>query len=217
MTAQRLHELAAGEGWSSDACPTNVENAERETTPVSRRQYCAFHADEDIAGEVLDEDGTLSFTCDRSRGHPVPGPYTWMQAPAPPDLPELSGLAEELGLRTELPAAVARHRGQWVEYGVVEATYAEMNPADFARLVARYGHTSLEATRYSASSFLAATLGRLSRSGEVLFSYGPATGRWSYNGRISWWAVPPPPPKESRLSWADLGRDMSYVPGRGDT
>ena len=179
---------------------------------VMRRQVCAFHADEDVAGVRLNEDSYV-FTCDRSTGHPLPGPYSWMQAPEPPDLPEISGLARELHLDVELPTAIAKHADQWAEYGVVEIAYATARPADFATLVDRYGHTAIEATRYSASSFIASTLGRLSRTGKVLFRWGPATGRWSYNSQISWWALPPGPDWTHRTSWVDLGRGMGYVPG----
>lgn len=46
---------------------------------------------------------------------------------------------------------------------------------------------------------------------------GLATGRWKYNGTISWWTVAPAPDWESnRLSWSDSGQDMSYVPGAAD-
>lgn len=176
------------------------------------RQVCPFHADEDVVGTRLNE-GSYVFICDRSTGHTAPGPHTWMQAVEPPDMPELTGLAEELRLDIELPAAIAQCSGRWVEYGVVEAAYAEANPEDFARLVERYSHTAIAATRYSASAFIAATLGRLSRTGHVLFHGGPATGRWSYNGEISWWALAPEPAWEARTSWADLGRSMDYVPG----
>jgi hypothetical protein len=179
-----------------------------------QRQVCHFHADEDVAGVLLNADGEVMFTCERKRGHPVSGPYTWVQAPEPPDLPEVSGQAEELNLHVELPAAIAKHAAQWVEYGVVEAAHAHANPRDFAHLVDRYGHTAIRATQYSASAFLAATLGRLSRSGHVMFHDGPATGRWHYNGRISWWAFAPEPEWDtSRTSWEDLTTSMAYVPG----
>lgn len=181
---------------------------------MAPRQVCAFHADEDVPGTRL-PDGTHTFTCPRPTGHPVAGPYTWMQAPQPPDLPELTGLADELGLDVELPAAIARYPGRWVEYGVVEHAYATANPGDFARLVDRYSHTEIAGTRYSASAFLAATLGRLSGRGYVLYHHGPATGRWDYlrHQGVSWWAVTPAPDWERRISWADLGLGMGYVPG----
>jgi len=180
---------------------------------MTTRQYCPFHADEDVLGSQLNEDGSVMFTCDRVSGHPHGGTHTWLQAPEPPDLPEVSGLAQELGLQVELPAAIAKYPGQWVEYGVVEAAYAEANPVDFARLVDRYGHTAIQATQYSASAFLAATLGRLARTGHVMFRPGTATGRWDYNSEISWWALPPAPEPSSQTSWADLHRSMDYVPG----
>ncbi|SEB48272.1 hypothetical protein SAMN04489844_0242 [Nocardioides exalbidus] len=177
------------------------------------RQYCHFHADDDIAGVRLNDEGGYTFTCEHTSGHPQPGSYTWLQAPEPPDFPGLSGLADELGLQVELPAAIARNSGRWVEYGVVEAAYAEANPVDFARLVERYGHTAIKAKNYTASAFIAATLGRLSRSGDVLFHAGPATGRWDYNQQISWWALAPDPDWATRTSWQSLEMPMTYVPG----
>lgn len=177
------------------------------------RQVCPFHSDEDVVGKPFDDQGTSVFTCDRKTGHVVPGPYTWMQAPEPPDEQGLSGLADELRLDIELPAVIAGYRGRWIEYGVLEAAYAAAKPLDFAMLVERYGHTAIKETRYSASAFLAATLGHLSRRGYVLFHGGPATGRWRYNSQISWWALPPEPDWKQRISWAELGRSMNYVPG----
>ena len=177
------------------------------------RQVCPFHADEDVAGVLLNDECSYSFRCDRSKGHPEDGPHEWMYTPEPAGLSELSGLAEELGLRVELPAAIARFPGRWLEYGVVEASYADANPRDFSDLVARYSHTAIKATQYSASAFLSAALGRLSHTGHVLFHPGPATGRWSYNSQISWWALAPEPDWESRTAWVDLGRSMDYVPG----
>jgi hypothetical protein len=177
------------------------------------RQCCPFHADDDAVGLPLDGDGGLVFTCARPKGHPTAGAYTWYVAPEPPDLPGVSGLAWEFGLQVELPAAIATYPGRWVEFGLVEAAYAAANPKDFARLVARYGHTAVKPTPYSASAFLAATLGRLSVTGDVLFHAGPATGRWRYNSGISWWALTPKPEWTSRVSWEEAGRATDYVPG----
>lgn len=177
------------------------------------RQCCPFHADDDTAGVPLGADGGEVFSCTRAKGHPSTGEYTWYVAPEPPDLPGISGLAEELGLHVELPAAVATYQGRWVEFGLVEAAYAAANPMDFATLVARYGHTAVKATRYSASAFLAATLGRLGTRGDVLFHGGPATGRWHYNSGISWWALAPEPAWSSRISWEQAGQTTDYVPG----
>jgi hypothetical protein len=135
-------------------------------TPVSV-QVCPVHADESVAGETLG-DGSVSYTCPRSRGHPEPGPYTWLHVPQPKGLPELTGIAAELGLDVELPRVLATFPEVWVEYGLVEYTYAQRNRKDFAALVDRYGHTAIKASRYTVSSFLAGTLGILSRDGMVL-------------------------------------------------
>jgi hypothetical protein len=134
--------------------------------------------------------------------------------PQPDGLPGIDGYAAELGLATELPAAVAQHRGQWIEYGVAERAYALQCPADFAAIVNRYGHTAVSPKQYTASAFLAGVLSLLSKQGTVLYHLGLATGRWKYNDTISWWAVPPAPDWESScLSWSDSGQDVSYVPG----
>jgi hypothetical protein len=179
------------------------------------RQVCPFHGDEDIRGVLTgSEDGSVSFTCTRTRGHPHGGSHAWLYVPQPDRLPGIDGYAAELGLATELPAVIAKYRGQWIEYGVAERAYALQCPADFAAIVDRYGHTAVRPKQYTTSAFLAGVLGVLSKRGTVLYHLGPATRRWRYNGTISWWAVPPEPDWESsRLSWSDSGQGMSYVPG----
>jgi len=129
-------------------------------------------------------------------------------------LPGIDGYAAELGLETELPAAIAQYRGEWIEYGVAERAYALQCPGDFAAIVNRHGHTAVSPKQYTASAFLAGVLGVLSRHGTVLYHLGPATGRWKYNGTHQLVGSPPVPDWESaRLSWSDSGQDMSYVPG----
>ena len=186
---------------------------------IISRQVCPFHADEDIRGVPAGSiDGSLSFTCTRTGGHPQSGPHSWLHVPQPDGLPGIDGYAAERGLSTELPAAIAEYSGQWIEYGVAERAYALQCPDDFAAIVDRYGHTAIRAKKYTASAFLAGVLGVLSKHGTVLYQLGPATGRWKYNGSISWWAVPPEPDWESaRLSWSDTGQAMSYVPGETET
>ncbi len=178
------------------------------------REVCPFHADEDVRGvRTAYGDGSLAFTCKR-RGHPLDGPHSWMRVPAVEAGPEGSGLAAELGLATELPAAVKTFAGRWVEYGLVERAYATRRPTDFARLVDRFGHTALKDKRNTASAFLARYLGSLAARGDVLYHDGSATGRWSYNSKISWWAVAPRPDwEDDRLSWAAAGCAVDYVAG----
>ncbi|GAB3077747.1 hypothetical protein [Pedococcus soli] len=176
-------------------------------------QVCHFHADEGVRGTRVDDDGMMTFTCPLADGHPKSGPYTWLHVPTPPEIPAIGGLAAELGLAVELPAALRAFRGKWVEYGVLEHAYATANPEDFTFLVDRYGHTAIRAKPYTTSAFLARTLSDLSRIGSVLFHWGPSTGRWSYNSGTSWWALAPEPDWSQRLSWAETGRSMDYVPG----
>jgi len=179
------------------------------------RQVCPFHADEDTAGVPTGrEDSSVQFTCRLTSGHPRTGPHTWLYVPEPPGLAGITGYAAELGLAQEMPAAIAEYRGKWIEYGVVEHKYAARCPKDFAEIVGRYGHTAIKPSRYTASAFLAGVLGALSRQGSLLYHSGPATGHWHYNGTISWWSLPPEPDwNSSKLSWADTGCGMSYVPG----
>jgi hypothetical protein len=181
-------------------------------------QVCPFHASEDVPGVLISGPGEwaqYSFTCPLTADHPGGRPFSWLSSPPPPE-GEPSGLTAELGLTVELPAALKQFGHRWVEYGVLERAYALARPEDFALLVARYGHTAVAAKRYTASSFLGRALGELSVRGALVFQYGPATGRWDYNSKISWWCLPPAPEWSADLSWADLaasGVGMDYVPG----
>jgi hypothetical protein len=115
------------------------------------RQVCPFHADEDIQGAPTGGDeGSLSYTCTRTRGHPHEGPHTWLYVPQPDGLPGMEGYAAELDLATGLPAAITQYRGRWIEYGVAERAYALQYSDDFAAIVSRYGHTAVRPKQYSA-------------------------------------------------------------------
>lgn len=138
---------------------------------MSGGQVCPFHSDEWSAGIPL-SDGSRRYVCDRTSGHPAPGPWAWLVTPEPPEFPGVSGMAEELSLDVELPAAVASLGSGWFEYGLVERAYALRVPVDFARMVAQWGHTAQSPRQYSVSSYLAGTLGRLSRLGVVAYHPG---------------------------------------------
>lgn len=177
------------------------------------RETCPMHTDELITGVHDPESGGYEFTCPRSTGHAFPGPFSWVNQPEPPDLAPVSQLAVDLGLDVDLPRIFTNFGGTWVEYGVVEHALAESNPAAFHALVARYGHTAIGPTGYSASAFIGATLGRLAQRGEFLLRREASTGRWSYNQRVSWCAAVPPREWDDRMSWESTANSMNYVPG----
>jgi len=164
-------------------------------------------------GVHVSEEVGWSFTCNR-RGHPADGPYTWLRAPEPPALGELTGISAELGLDVALPAALKESRGTWVEYGILERAYALANPEDWAFLIARYGHTAVAAKRYTVSAFLGGVLGRLQGAGTIAGTMGAATGRWSYNGSTGYWALHPQSSISDKLSWADSSFTVAHVPGQ---
>lgn len=124
-----------------------------------------------------------------------------------------------------MPAAIAALGEGWFEFGLVERSYAQRRPQDWARMIEQWGHTAISPRQYSASSYLAGTLGRLSRLGSVAYHPGRGTGRWSYNTDISWWSSAPPGTWDKRTAWVDAIGDSdhasqladaecrSYVPG----
>lgn len=175
-------------------------------------QVCPQHSFEEIDGRWISNEVGTEFTCHRV-DHVMPGPFTWFGSPPPPPGTDLSGIAEELGLGVELPAVLKQFAGTWVEYGLDERAYALSNPKDWSFLVDRYSHSAVAPKQYTVSAFLAATLGNLERAGVVVFHSGRATGRWSYNGSISYWTLPPAPDWEDRLTWVGSGQPLDYVPG----
>lgn len=177
------------------------------------RETCPMHTEELIEGVRDPESGGYAFTCPLLKGHAFPGPYSWINDPTPPDLPEVSQLAIDLGLDVDLPQIVAQFDGTWVEYGVIEHALAEFSPTSFRTLVARYGHTAIAPTQYSASAFMGATLNRLAQRGEFLVRREASTGRWSYNQKVTWCAALPAQAWDDRVSWSSTGRSMDYVPG----
>jgi len=187
---------------------------------------CHFHADEWSPG-VRQQDGTYAHSCDRTEGHPGGGTWHWLEVPQPKEVAGLTGLADELNLEVELPAAVAALGEGWWEYGLVERSYAECCPEGRARMVRQWGHTAITPKQYTASSYLAGTLGRLSRLAVVAYHPGVGTGRWSYNTDISWWSTVPPGDWSQRTAWVDVIGDQreaertadaacrAYVPSAG--
>lgn len=90
----------------------------------------------------------------------------------------------------------------FVEYGVVEYRLRCSRPDLFVAHVRERGHVMIAPGQATASSVrFAASLGRLARSGDLLSVYGPATGAWSYNSQITYWARPPKPSGRN-LTWS---------------
>ncbi|WP_344735561.1 hypothetical protein [Nocardioides fonticola] len=174
------------------------------------RLVCPFHTDEDLAGTPTG-DGVLAFTCDRTNGHPAPGPFSWLHDPVAAEGSNssgFSGLAEELGLPQDLPVVLAGLGDGWFEYGLVERAYADAHPEEFAIMVEKWGHTAIASAKYTCSSYIAGVLGGLSRLGEIAYHDGRGTGRWSYNSSISYWASEPQP-WSTRTTWVDVIGDDS--------
>ena len=73
----------------------------------------------------------------------------------------------------------------------MEHRYSQLRSDVYTKLLERYGHTRLGPKQYTASAFIAKTLGSLADRGEILYREGPATGYWKYNSAISYWALPP--------------------------
>ena len=103
----------------------------------------------------------------------------------------------------------------FMEYGVVEHRLRARYPELFAAHVAERGHSMFGTRPATASSVrFGVALGRLERDGKLVSRYGPATGAWSHNERVTYWAKRGPEPDGS-LTWveycAQLGRDPEWT------
>jgi len=142
------------------------------------------------------------------------GSYSWIGTT--PDGPVDVGLsynkAEDLGVPNDLLACL-EHGEPFVEYGVVEYRYATTgNPSVYKQLVDDYGHTALGPKQYTASAFIAATLGRMEKEGTLAYKYDKATGFWSYNGGISYWALRPASSDAPPLTFETFARGAGFDP-----
>jgi hypothetical protein len=183
--------------------------------------YCPMHAFDPIKPVFVGtETADYTFTCP-STDHPGGAPRTWAY------VPERVGLAGDslgLGLDVALPKAISSAVGEagtvWVEYGLIERAYAIANPEDWMSLLRVYGHTEyqpLDATikdfPYTASKYLARSLGALGRRGDTAHEFGPGTGRWSYDQPISYYACTAGGDWDSRQTWEASGHAMTdYMP-----
>lgn len=166
---------------------------------------CALQ--DDLDPPTLLADDVWQFVC---RGHHKdgPSPYAFEVSSKKEVWHESGGLATELGLWEDLPAALVPGE-PFVEYGVVEYRYAVAHPAEYRMLVDTYGHTSSGPKRYTASVYIAKTLGALCREGIVSVSSGRGTGYWDYNSRISYWALSGSPAADVEpLTWSTVAASL---------
>jgi len=155
-------------------------------------------------------DKMVQYHC--SVGHAGDGEHSWLASLSSASWkPESSdGVTDELLdplFRSVLPGE------PFVEYGVVEYRFRLAYPDLFAAHVRDRGHVMIAPAQATASSVrFAATLGRLARRGELVSVYGRATGAWSYNTQVTYWARPPAP-AAAHISWSAFCSRL----GRPDT
>ncbi len=106
--------------------------------------------------------------------------------------------------------------GVFYEHGVLEYELRCQYPDLFGHHVAENGHVLLGPGKFTASSTrFAAALMRLERAGVVVHMLGTATGAWSYNSGVSYWALIPAPATTNTLTWvqrcAELDRDRQWT------
>jgi len=156
-----------------------------------------FRAD-DVSYQHL-PDKMVQYVC--SGPHEGSGEHTWITSLSS----AMWSTEGENGVTDELldPLLASVVPGEpFVEYGVVEHRFRLVNPDLFAAHIHDRGHSMLAPAQATASSVrFAATLGRLARNGELVSVYGPATGAWSYNTRVTYWARPPAP-SAPHVSWS---------------
>src|SRR5262249_35994471 len=75
---------------------------------------------------------------------------------------------------------------------IVEKRFRDLRPDTFQGLLAKYGHRAIQVGRpHTTSTLLASALRLLANRGEVELRWGQATGYWSYDEVISYWALAP--------------------------
>lgn len=177
---------------------------------MSRTCPRCFTSDEVTQQKSID--GLWTFTCDYRTKHEDGVPHVWDDSnePGSSDGDVRQSLSPYLG---PLRACLLPDE-PYVEYGIVEWRFRSIAPRLFADLVAEHGHTRLNPipSKKSTSAYLAQALGLLAADGELVRVYGTATGTWSYNGQVTYWAVPPGPPATSRLTWKQFAEQSGIDP-----
>ena len=168
-----------------------------------------WQADEVTAARAVDGAGFL-YTCQLTSRHPDRLPHVWQQDPA---LPEDSWSSGD-GILDDLydPLLAVFVPGEpYIEYGIIEERLRATAHAVFAGHVHDAGHVALGAIRNTASNRIGMALGLLGARGKIVCRRAPATGGWSYNREVGFWALPPAEVGRPMLTWADyctqIGRD----------
>lgn len=176
------------------------------------RQVCPLcGTDDDVSAFPAGPDNVWDYTCTAADGGGHAEPYTW-PVTVTVGIPGRSGITAELGLYDDLAALLLPGEG-WIEHGILEHRYKLAQPHTyFDELIPRYGHVAQGPKRYTTSAFIAQALGQLAREGTLAWSDGRPTGFWSYNHRISYWALPPAPPLDDRQTWSEFATKAGLDP-----
>lgn len=173
-----------------------------------------FQAD-DVSYQRL-PDHVIMYHC--TNRHQDGEPHDWLvtrEESAPMTLAAVDGVVGDL---LEPLLACLEPGEPFVEFGVVEYRLRQRDLDLFRRHVAERGHVLLGTRRVTASAVrFGVALGMLARAGEIVGRLGRATGAWSYNARVNYWA---------RLAGADWCVDqlgvvlcrpwaLAWVGGRG--
>lgn len=151
----------------------------------------------------------------------VEGPYQWFV-----DEPRRSGstrgrtgIMADLGMYDAVVEAAGRIPDRWLEFGVLEALFAEVAHEAFLELVETYGHVALGPDTNTASWMIGRATWVMAREGALAAKPTRATGRWGYLSSVNAWSIPGRPTNPEVLTWeafaVDRGRDPNlcwYVP-----
>jgi hypothetical protein len=171
---------------------------------IPSKQVCPLCLRDDTVTPLGVKEGRWLFRCSNSRRHPKQPTYEWTSTDAAVlDDDSDPGVMEEFDLFSDLPHCLAAGE-PFVEYGIVEFRYKALRPQTYRAIVDRYGHRALEVgRRYTASILLASACRLLASNEELELRWGEATGFWSYNEVVSYWALAPAA-SEQMLTWADF-------------
>jgi hypothetical protein len=144
-------------------------------------------------------------------GHPEPRLIEPKREAAAAAISPLSyGIAADYGLYDILPELL--QVGEWADTATVEFRYGSAHREQYGELLARWGHVAQGPRRYSVTSFIGSTLGQLSRSADVTYRDGPATGFFSYNSRMGFWTLEPVPAETTTMTWERCATEAGLDP-----